>query len=54
MNYEMGGTILCQNVKETGMVVTRNANMKVANQLTIAASNGNQILGMIRRNVRPT
>ena len=54
VNYQMGGTILCQNVKEMGMVVTRNANMKVANQLTMAASKGNHILGMIRRNVRHT
>ena len=28
-----------------------NANMKVSEQCRIAASNGNQVLGMIRRNI---
>ena len=32
-------------------VVTMNANMKVSEQCRIAASKGNQILGMIRRNI---
>ena len=36
INYEMGGT---------------NANMKVSEQCRIAASKGNQVLGMIRRNI---
>ena len=51
MNYEMGRTILCQTVKENDLGVTINANMKVSEQCRIAASNGNQILGMIRRNI---
>ena len=50
VNYEMGGTILCQTVKEKDLGVTINANMKVSEQCRIAASKGNQILGMIRRN----
>ena len=49
MNYEMGGTILSKTVKEKDLGVTMNANMK--EQCRIAASMGNQILGMIRRNI---
>ena len=51
MNYEMGGTILCKTVKEKDLGVTMNANMKVSEQCRIAASKGNQVLGMIRRNI---
>ena len=51
MNYEMGGTILSITVKEKDLVVTMNANMKVSEQCRIAASKGNQVLGMIRRNI---
>ncbi len=51
MNYEMGGTILSKIVKEKCLVVILNANMKVSDQCRIAASNGNQVLGMIRRNI---
>ena len=40
MNYEMGGTILSKTVKE-----------KASEQCRIAASKGNQVLGMIRRNI---
>ena len=50
MNYEMGGTILRKTVKENVVGVTMNANMKVSEQCRIAASKGNQVLGMIRRN----
>ena len=49
MNDEMGGTILSTTVKEKW--VTMNANMKVSEQCKAAASNGNQVLGMIRRNI---
>ena len=49
MNYEMGGTILSKPVKEKYLGVTMNANMKVSEQCRIAASKGNQVLGMIRR-----
>ncbi len=51
LNYEMGGTILSKTVKEKDLGVTMNANMKVSEQCRIAASKGNQVLGMIRRNI---
>ena len=51
MNCEMGGTILSKTVKEKDLGVTMNANMKVSEQCRIAASKGNQVLGMIRRNI---
>ena len=51
MNYEMGGTILSKTVEEKDLGVTMNANMKVSEQCRIVASKGNQILGMIRRNI---
>ena len=54
MNYEMGGTILSKTVKEKDLGVTMNANMKVSEQCRIAASKGNQVLGMIRRNITHT
>ena len=38
-------------VKEKDLGVTMNANMKVSEQCRIAASKGNQVLGMIRRNI---
>ena len=46
MNYEIGGTILCKNVKEKDFGLTINANMKVSEQCRIAASKGNPILGI--------
>ena len=51
VNYEMGGTILSKTVKEKDLGVTMNANMKVSEQCRIAASKGNQVLGIIRRNI---
>ena len=51
MNYEMGGNILSKTVKEKYLGVTMNANMNVSEQCRIAASMGNQALGMIRRNI---
>ena len=51
MNYEMGGTILSKTVKEKYLGVTMNVNMKVSEQCRIAAYQGNQVLGMIRRNI---
>ena len=51
MNNEMGGSILSKTVKEKDLGVTMNANMKVSEQCRIAASNGNQVLEMIRRNI---
>ena len=51
MNYEMGETILIKTVKEKDLGVSMNANMKVSEQCRIAASKGNQVIGMIRRNI---
>ena len=51
MNYEMGGTILSKTGKKQDLGVTITANMKVSEQCRIAASKGNQVLGMIRRNI---
>ena len=48
VNYEMGGTIISKTVKEKDLGVTM---MKASEQCRIAASKGNQILGMIRRNI---
>ena len=48
MNYEMGGNILSKTVTEKYLGVTINSNMKVSEQCRIAASKGNQILGMFR------
>ena len=50
-NYEMGGTVVSKTMKEKYSGVTMNANMEVSEQCRIAASQGNQVLGMIRRNI---
>ena len=50
-NYKMGDTVLGTTVKEKGLGATISANMKVSEQCGIAASKGNQILGLIRRNI---
>ena len=47
----MGGTILSKTMKEKDLGITMNANMKVSEQCRIAASKGNQVLGMIRGNI---
>ena len=51
MTYQMGGTILSMTVKEKDLGVTMNTNMKVSEQCRIAASKGNQVHGMRRRNI---
>ena len=51
MNYEMGGTIVGNTAKEKYLAVTMNAKMKVSEQCRIAASKGNKVLGMVRRNI---
>ena len=51
MNNAMGGTILSKTMKEKDLGVTINANMKVSEQCRIVSSEGNQLLGMIRRNI---
>ena len=48
MTYEMGGTILSITENEKDLEGTMSANMKVSEQCIIAASKGNQVLGMIR------
>ena len=51
MNCEIGGTILSKTLKEKDLRVTMNADMNVSEQCRIAAFKGNQVLGMIRRNI---
>ena len=45
VKYKMGNTVLGTTIKEKG------ADMKVSELCGIAASKGNQILGLIRRNI---
>ena len=47
--YKMGDTVIDTTVKEKDLGVTISADMKVSDQCGIAASKGNQILGLIRR-----
>ena len=51
VNYKMGDTVLGTTVKEKCLGVTISADMKVSEQCGIAASKGNQIMGLIRRNI---
>ena len=51
VNYKMADTVLGTTIKEKDLRVTISANMKVSEQCGIAASKGNQILGLIRRNI---
>ena len=51
INYNMGDTVLGTTVKEIDLGITVSADMKVSEQCGIAASKGNQILGLIRINV---
>ena len=51
VNYKMGDTVLGTTVKEKDLGVTISADMKVSEQYGIAASKGNQFLGLIRRNI---
>ena len=51
VNYKMGDTVLGITVKENDLGVTINADMKVSWHCGIAASNGNQIHWLIRRNI---
>ena len=49
--YAMGGTVLNTTLKEKDLGLTISADMKVSEQCGIAAAKGNQILGLIRRNI---
>ena len=51
VNYNMGNTVLGTTIKEKDLGVTISADMKVSEQCGIAASKGNQILGLIMRNI---
>ena len=48
--YIMGGTVLNTTVNEKDLGLTISAGMKVSEQCGIAASKGNQIIRLIRRN----
>ena len=52
VNYKMGDTVLSTTIKEKDLGVTISDNMKVSEQCGIATSKGNQIFGLIRRNIR--
>ena len=47
----MAGIVLNTNVKEKDLGLTSSADMKVSEQCGIAATKGNQIHGLIRRNI---
>ena len=47
----MGGANLSKTVNESDLGETINADTNVSEQCRIAASQGNQILGLIRRNI---
>ena len=47
--YKMGDAVLGRTTQEKDLGVTFSADMKVSEQCGIAASKGNQILGLIRR-----
>ena len=47
----MGDTVLGTTIKEMDLGVTISVDMKVSEQCGIAASKGNEIFGLIRRNI---
>ena len=49
--YKMGIAVLGRTTQEKDVGVTFSTDMKVSEQCGIAASNGNQILGLIRRTI---
>ena len=49
--YKMGDAVLGRTTQEKGVGVTFSADMKVSEQCGIAASKGNQIIGLIRRTI---
>ena len=51
VNHKMGDTVLGTTVKEKELGVTISADITVSEQCGIAAPKGNQILGLIRRNI---
>ena len=51
VSYKMGDTVLGTTAKEKDLEVTISADMKFSEQCGIAALKGNQIIGLIRRNI---
>ena len=51
INHNMGDTVLGTTVKENDLGITISADMKVSEQCGIAASKGNQIHMLIKRNI---
>ena len=49
--YKMGDAVLGRTTQEKDLGVTFSADMKVSEQCGIAASKGNQIIGLIRRTI---
>ena len=49
--YKMGDAVLGRTTLEKDLGVTFSADVKVSEQCGIAASKGNQILGLIRRTI---
>ena len=49
--YKMGDAVLGRTTQEKDFAVTFSDDMKVSEQCGIAASKGNQILGLIRRTI---
>ena len=49
--YKMGDAVLGRTTQENDLGVTFSADMKVSEQCGIAASKGNQIIGLIRRTI---
>ena len=50
-HYTMGGNVVNTTVKEKGLGLTISTDMKVSEQRGIEAAKGNQIFGLIRRNI---
>jgi len=50
--YTIGGTVLNTTLKENNLGLTISADMKGSEQCGIAAVKGNQIIGLIRRNIQ--
>ena len=51
INYNMGYIVLGTTAKEKDLGITISADIKVSEQCGIAASKGNKILGLIKRNI---
>ena len=51
VNYNMGDSVLCTTLKEKDLGITISGDLKVSEQSGIAASKGNQIIGLLRKNI---